>query len=438
MLDDIGHPQNPSENQIQHLIKLYNQDQLGEVFEQTSTLTKQYPNSLVLWNLSGASAAQIGKLDEAIDAFKKAISIKPDYADAYNNMGNALKGQGKLEEAIEAYDKVLSIKPDTEAYYNMGNALKEQRKLEEAVEAFKKAISIKPDYAAAYNNMGTTLKDQGKPDEAIEAYKKAISIKPDYAEAYNNIGNTLIAEGKLEEAAEAYNKAIAIKPDYGSAKHMLSALSGTTPKTAPREYVEELFDDYSEKFEDSLVNKLEYKTPKLIRNILIKSDSNKSLGSILDLGCGTGLFGLEIKDHCSKLEGIDLSNKMLSVAKQKNVYDTLSQSDIVEYLSTKPLDFEYYVAADVFVYVGDLSEIFRLIKSRNRKSGKLVFSTEHSEVDGYHILESGRYSHSKTYIESLCKEFDYKIVHFSTADLRKEKGDFLTGGIYILEFENET
>ena len=438
MLDDIGHPQNPSENQIQHLIKLYNQDQLGEVFEQTSTLTKQYPNSLVLWNLSGASAAQIGKLDEAIDAFKKAISIKPDYADAYNNMGNALKGQGKLEEAIEAYDKVLSIKPDTEAYYNMGNALKEQRKLEEAVEAFKKAISIKPDYAAAYNNMGTTLKDQGKPDEAIEAYKKAISIKPDYAEAYNNIGNTLIAEGKLEEAAEAYNKAIAIKPDYGSAKHMLSALSGTTPKTAPREYVEELFDDYSEKFEDSLVNKLEYKTPKLIRNILIKSDSNKSLGSILDLGCGTGLFGLEIKDHCSKLEGIDLSNKMLSVAKQKNVYDTLSQSDIVEYLSSTPLDFDYYVALDVFIYVGDLSEIFRLIKSRNRKSGKLVFSTEHSEVDGYHILESGRYSHSKTYIESLCKEFDYKIVHFSTADLRKEKGDFLTGGIYILEFENET
>mgnify|MGYP003309912554 CR=1 FL=1 len=99
----------PAENQIQHLIKLYNQGKLGEVFEQTSTLTKQYPNSLVLWNLLGASAAQTGKLDEAIDAFKKAISIKPDYADAYNNLGNALKGQGKLEEAIEAYNKVLSL-----------------------------------------------------------------------------------------------------------------------------------------------------------------------------------------------------------------------------------------------------------------------------------------------------------------------------------------
>ena len=121
MLDNIGHPQNPAENQIQHLIKLYNQGKLGEVCEQTSILTKQYPNSLVLWNLLGASAAQTGKLDTAIDAFKKAISIKPDYADAYNNLGNALQEQGKLEEAIEAYNKALSLKPDyAEAYNNMG------------------------------------------------------------------------------------------------------------------------------------------------------------------------------------------------------------------------------------------------------------------------------------------------------------------------------
>ena len=63
MLDNIGHPQNPAENQIQHLNKLYNQGKLGEVFEQTSRLTKQYPNSLVLWNLLGISAAQLGKLE---------------------------------------------------------------------------------------------------------------------------------------------------------------------------------------------------------------------------------------------------------------------------------------------------------------------------------------------------------------------------------------
>jgi tetratricopeptide (TPR) repeat protein len=223
MLDDIGNSQNPAANQIQHLVKLYNQGKLGEVCEQTSTLTKQYPNILGLWNLLGASAAQIGKLDKAIDAFNKAISIKPDYADAYNNLGNALQEQGKLEEAIEAYNKALTIKPNyDEAYNNMGNALKEQGKLDKAIEAFTKALSIQPDNTAAYNNMGNVLKDQGKPEEAIEAYNKAISKRPDYAEAYSNMGNVLKEQGKLDEAVEAYKKAISINPDYDDAYWNLS------------------------------------------------------------------------------------------------------------------------------------------------------------------------------------------------------------------------
>ena len=102
-----------------------------------------------------------------------------------------------------------------------------------------------------------------------------------------------------------------------------------------------------------------------------------------------------------------------------------------------PLDFDYFIALDVFVYVGELTEIFRLIKSRNKKPGHLVFSTEHTEKDGYHLLRTGRYSHSKSYIESLCKKFDYNISHFSTNNLRKENSDFLTGAIYVLSFKPE-
>jgi len=91
-----------------------------------------------------------GKLEEAIEAYNKALAINPNYANAYNNMGAILQDQGKLEEAIEAYNKALAIKPDyAEAYNNMGNALKEQGKLEEAIEAYNRALSIKPDYEAA-------------------------------------------------------------------------------------------------------------------------------------------------------------------------------------------------------------------------------------------------------------------------------------------------
>ena len=149
---------------------------------------------------------------------------------------------------------------------------------------------------------------------------------------------------------------------------MLASLTGDTSEIAPRQYVENLFDGYSRKFEADLVDKLKYMTPKLIRDILIKPNDHKVLGSVLDLGCGTGLLGPEIKDYCSKLEGIDLSSKMLKLAKQKNIYDNLNHMDIFEYLSRIPLDFDYYIAADVFVYIGNLTEIFQLIKSRNKKS----------------------------------------------------------------------
>jgi predicted TPR repeat methyltransferase len=98
------------------------------------------------------------------------------------------------------------------------------------------------------------------------------------------------------------------------------------------------------------------------------------------------------------------------------------------------LNFDYFISLDVFVYIGDLSDVFRLIKSRNKTGGKLAFSTEDYDGDGFFLRQSGRYSHSKKYIESLCKTFGYELRHFETQVLRKEKGGYLTGGLYLLDF----
>jgi len=227
---------------------------------------------------------------------------------------------------------------------------------------------------------------------------------------------------------------LSLKPDYAEASHILSALTGKTTKSAPREYVENMFDRYAYKFDQSLVEKLSYDIPKVITQLAVEKHGSGSLGSILDLGCGTGLAGEKIRPHCTNLEGIDLSKKMLEVAKSRNVYDKLDHVDIVEYLSNAELDFDYFIATDVFIYVGDLSEVFRLIKVRNRKPGKLIFSTEHTNGKGFHLEKSGRYSHSMSYIEELCREFKFSISHFSETNLRKEKGSFLIGGLYFLDF----
>jgi predicted TPR repeat methyltransferase len=172
----------------------------------------------------------------------------------------------------------------------------------------------------------------------------------------------------------------------------------------------------------------------LLADIIVKERGSGSLGSVLDLGCGTGLMGVEIKDYCSNLEGIDLSKKMLALADAKKVYDKLIHTDILDYLADTDLCFDYFIATDVLVYVGDLTELFRLIKSRNKRKGKLVFSTEKNVTAGFQLETSGRYSHAKSYIEGLCKKFDYSIAYYAETDLRKEKGAFLTGGLYVLNF----
>ena len=119
--------QEPPQDQLQSLINLYTQGQYKEALTQASQLLEQFPNSMNLYNISGAAYQGLGKLDEAIETYKKAVSIQPGYVEAYYNMGVAFKSQGKLEEAIEAYNKALSLKPDyAEAYYNIGIILKAQ------------------------------------------------------------------------------------------------------------------------------------------------------------------------------------------------------------------------------------------------------------------------------------------------------------------------
>ena len=206
--------EDPPQEAVSILKKLYLQGQLSDVVEKGKALTIKYPNSIFVWNILGASQKGLGKSKDALKSFKKITSLNPNNPDGFSNLGVTLQEQGKLDEAIEAFNKALSLKPDyAEVYYNMGIAFQEHGKLQEAIEAYNNAIIIEPDCPDAYFKIGIVLQEQEKLEEAIEAYKNALSLKPDYAQAHNNIGNIFRKLGMLGEAIEAYNNAIIIKPD---------------------------------------------------------------------------------------------------------------------------------------------------------------------------------------------------------------------------------
>ena len=210
--------QGAPQDQLNFLVQLYSQGQFQQVLDTTVNLLKKFPKSVTLFNILGAAHAGLGQHTDAITSYKKAITIEPNYLDAYYNLGFALREQGNLEKAVENFNKVISLNPNyVDAYNNMAVTLEKQGKLEEALNAYKKAIAIKPDYADAHYNMATTLEKQGKLEDAVISYNKAISIKPDYADAYFNMASTLEAQGKLEEAIGAYKKTLDIKPDYSEA-----------------------------------------------------------------------------------------------------------------------------------------------------------------------------------------------------------------------------
>lgn len=459
----------PSPGQLNRLIEYYQSMNFVDAEKLALSISEDFPAHVLAWKILGVLYTQTGRHSDALNANKKAVKLSPkdanaqsnlgvsfrelgrldeaeaslrlaieleyDFVDAHNNLGNVFNKLGRLEEAEASLRLAITLKDDhADAYFNLGDTLKLRGKLVEAVASYRKVIALKPGFIAAHFNLGRILQGMGKLEEAEVSFRQTIVLKSDFAEAYYRLGNTLKELDKLKEAEASYRKALEIKADYHEARHILSALIGETTKAAPATYVEKLFDDYASDFEISLVEKLEYKTPEIITKMILKKHSHGSLGSVLDLGCGTGLTGEKIRKFCSYLEGNDISGKMLDLAKSKNIYDKLVKREILDYLSYETLDFDYFIATDVFVYLGDLSDVFQLIKSRNKSGGKMVFSTEDSHKKSFSLEQSGRYSHSKKYIESLCEKFNYKLTHFETQNLRKDKNHFITGGLFILDF----
>jgi len=218
LIGKVSKVQEPSQDQQQRLINLFQQGQLQQALDSAKQLLLQFPDSLTVYNVQGAANAGLGQLDAAIGSYKQALKIKPDYADAYNNMGVALKNKGDLEAAIGSYNKALKIKPDyADAYNNMGLALQGNGDLEAAIDSYQQALKIKPDYVDAYFNKGIAFQEKGDLEAAIDSYQKAIKIKPDYAQVYYNMGNALNDKGDLEAAISSYKKAVKIEPDYAEA-----------------------------------------------------------------------------------------------------------------------------------------------------------------------------------------------------------------------------
>ncbi len=183
------------------------------------------PNIAEAHNDLGTILARQGKFEEAAAQYERAAALKPGLYQAYNSLGNILWKQGKLDGAVVRLEQALALRPDlVEARNSLGTILAQQGRLEEAVNQYERVVALKPDLAEAHNNLGNVLWQQGKLNLAIARYQQAIILRPEYAEAHNNLGNTLLSLGRLDDAARWFEQALVLRPEYPEAHSNLGNL----------------------------------------------------------------------------------------------------------------------------------------------------------------------------------------------------------------------
>jgi tetratricopeptide (TPR) repeat protein len=190
-------------------------DLIGQAIGIDGTVALYYSNR-------GNALKALGRLDDSVVCYRRAIVLRPRYPEAYNNLATLLQTLGQTAEAVTWLRKAITLKPDfPEAHNNLGNLL---GRGEEAIGCYRRAIALRPGYAEAHNNLGAALKDAGALEEAAACYHSALTLQPDCAEAANNLGIVLVRLGRLEEAADCCRRALALRPDLMEAYDALAGV----------------------------------------------------------------------------------------------------------------------------------------------------------------------------------------------------------------------
>ncbi len=256
-------------------------------------------------------------------------------------------------------------------------------------------------------------------------------------EAYNR-ALALEKAGERERSAEVWREVLALDPeDHGGAAVRLASLGmAGPPPRAPRAYVETLFDQTAEVFDEVLVDHLGYSVPEQMRQCLEAGEAH-AFARMLDLGCGTGLVGVALREMAREIIGVDLSENMLAHAFEREVYDDLYVGEAVQFLEEEDGEpFDLITAADVMPYLGDLAPLFAAAAPVLHAGGLLIFSTEtladHQFGDrDWTVGPHQRFAHRLDYVVRELTGAGFEPVEARQIVIRHEEGEPITGHLVL-------
>ena len=375
-----------------------------------------------------------GRLEPARICFETCQALTPGRPSVLGNLGVTLFRLRQWEAAIPVLVQATTADPSlAEAWGCLGLANEAQGQWQAAAKALEKSLALSPRQVRLWLSLSDVSLRLGNVDKALQAVDRAVQEDPGSAPAWSERGSLMRELHRFAEAARCFERALALGGDPElNGYYLASVRDGDTVTTPPRRYVEALFDDYAADFQSHVVESLGYRGFEVLLQPLL--DTGKRYGQVLDLGCGTGLCGPLIAPRADAIDGVDLSSAMLEQARKLGVYRELIHADLGEFLATTALRSNLILAADVFIYVGDLAAVFRSARRTLEPGGCLAFTVELAkEGRDIQLLPSLRYAHSEAYIRRLADEARFTGVRMFEAPIRQDQITPIMGLYIYLE-----
>ena len=276
---------------------------------------------------------------------------------------------------------------------------------------------------------------RGDAEAAADILKQVVETAPGFATAWFALASIRERLGDRDGAIAAFTAARdADREDYHGARLHLARLGvGEATPSMTGVYVRRLFDQHAPEFDQALVERLDYRGPQLLLDaVRAHMGQPLKLGTVLDLGCGTGLSGAAFRPYCDWLAGVDISPGMVGEARAKGLYDRLAVSDLIEFLASESGAQNHLVlAADVFVYCSDIAPIAAGVAKVLAPGGLFAFSVETHDRSGVRLQESLRYAHGADHVRAALVAADLQLLQLSEASTRTERGEPVLGLIAV-------
>ncbi|MDP1967949.1 MAG: tetratricopeptide repeat protein [Burkholderiaceae bacterium] len=379
--------------------------------------------------LQGLSLSEQGQLEPAAQHFEAALALAPGRASILMNLALTRIRMQHFDQAEPLLRSALAAdEAQSDAWAALGLVQMELGQWGQALHSHERAVVLGADTAAVRMRLGQCLARGGQHDQALAAFDRAIELDAGLAEAWSQKGHLLREMHRLQDAAECYRRALELGADAELHSYYLAALEPDAIQgNAPRRYVEALFDQYADDFEDHLLQPLRYQGHSLLIAQL-PAPGAALFKKVLDLGCGTGLCGPLVRARSGFLCGVDLSAAMVDKTRARGVYDRVVQADLVDFLAAETEHFDLVLAADVFIYVGRLEQVFAQLAKRIPVGGLLAFTLEEAGPGfDVELRPSLRYGHSIAYVEALAAEHGFEWAASHSAPIRFDQQQAIPG-----------